>query len=43
MVLRPVLLRSARAKFWRLCGLPLVAVMKPADFRNRDNRPSGRW
>jgi hypothetical protein len=25
----------------RLRGLPLVAVMEPADFRNRDDRTSG--
>ena len=27
----------------RLRGLAFVAVMKAADFRNRDDRPSGRW
>ena len=34
---------KARRPGWRLRGLPFVAVMKAADFRNRDDRPSGRW
>ena len=31
-----------RRRVWRLRGLPLVAVMKAADFRNCDDQPTGR-
>jgi len=31
-----------RRLVWRLRGLPFVPVMETADFRNRDDRASGR-
>jgi hypothetical protein len=34
---------SAYGQVLRLRGLPFVAMMKPADFRNRDDRHSGWW